>query len=379
MEVCCKNHSRFAWVSIISKEFTDMTKQTLSLQGNRAGTSYTFDYLVFIGRFQPYHLGHHKVVESALKQAERVVILIGSSYQPRSIRNPWTFPEREQFIRGSFPPDRQDRLIISPLQDDVYNDQNWLSRVQQTVHGIICQFPARIAQATTIGLIGHSKDHTSYYLSLFPQWQSIDVQAYGDLNATELRQQFFLDGHLQEACPPSVNEFLQNFQTTKTYQYIADEWAFIRAYQQGWEHAPYPPTFVTVDAVVVQSGHVLLVERKARPGKGLLALPGGFVNQQERLQDAVIRELREETRIKVPAPVLAGSISREQVFDDPHRSSRGRTITHAYLLELKPDAKGLPKVKGGDDAAHAFWVPLGDLDPENMFEDHFHIINAMLG
>lgn len=356
-----------------------MKKQTLSLQGSRSGSSSNFDYLVFIGRFQPYHLGHHKVVTSALEQAERVVILIGSSYQPRSIRNPWTFPEREQFIRSSFPADMQDRLIISPLQDDVYNDQNWLSRVQQTVHGIICQFPARIGKPSKIGLIGHSKDHSSYYLSLFPQWQAVDVDAYADLNATELRQQFFLHGHLQEACPQPVNEFLQSFQATETYQYIADEWAFIRAYQQGWEQAPYPPTFVTVDAVVVQSGHVLLVERKARPGKGLFALPGGFVNQYERLQDAVIRELREETRIKVPAPVLAGSISKEQVFDDPHRSSRGRTITHAYLMELKPDAGGLPKVKGGDDAAHAFWMPLGDLDPEQMFEDHFHIINAMLG
>ena len=93
----------------------------------------------------------------------------------------------------------------------------------------------------------------------------------------------------------------------------------------------------------------------------------------------MIRELREETRIKVPAPVLAGSIIKQQVFDDPYRSARGRTITHAFLIELKPDAQGLPKVKGGDDAQHALWVALGDLNPERLFEDHFQIIKTLIG
>ena len=108
-----------------------------------------------------------------------------------------------------------------------------------------------------------------------------------------------------------------------------------------------------------------------------MALPGGFVNPKERLKDAVIRELREETRIKVPAPVLAGSITKEQIFDDPYRSARGRTITQAFLIELQGDK--LPKVKGGDDAKSAFWVPFAEIKPEMMFEDHYHIIQAMVG
>jgi bifunctional NMN adenylyltransferase/nudix hydrolase len=89
-------------------------------------------------------------------------------------------------------------------------------------------------------------------------------------------------------------------------------------------------------------------------------------------------ELREETRLKVPAPVLRGSIRERRVFDAPHRSERGRTITHAYLIELAP-APELPKVKGGDDARHAFWLPLAQLEPERLFEDHYFIIQAMLG
>lgn len=355
-----------------------MKKQTLGLRNPRASTSFQFDYLVFIGRFQPFHLGHQKVIDTALMQADRVIVLVGSSAQPRCVRNPWTYLEREQFILSSFSEERHSRLIIAPLLDDVYNEQNWLSRVQKIVHGIACQSHPKVGQSLSIGLCGHSKDQSSYYLSLFPQWTSVNVDAYQKLSATPLRQAYFLKGEISDSYPEPVMDQLQSFQKTGNYQTIASEWRFIQSYKKGWEAAPYEPVFVTVDALVVQSGHVLLVERKASPGKGLYALPGGFINPQEKLKDAVIRELREETRIKVPAPVLAGSIVKEQVFDDPYRSARGRTITHAFLIELKPDAKGLPAVRGSDDAKHAFWMPLGQVDPERLFEDHFHIINAMI-
>lgn len=360
-----------------------MKKPIVKQQKEPVDNTYEFDYLVFIGRFQPFHLGHEKVVKEALKKAERVIILIGSCYQPRSIRNPWSFEERADFINQSFDESNRSQLIIMPLPDDIYNDQNWLARVQHAVSGVGSQFPKKVGRnKLKVGLIGHDKDHSSYYLSRFPQWESVNVDSYKQLSSTPLRQQYFMgdasSGVLEEAFPDAVKNYLDQFKSSESYQQIAEEWQFIQRYKQGWDRAPYPPTFVTVDAVVVQSGHILLVERKASPGKGLLALPGGFLDDNEKLKDAVVRELKEETRIKVPVPVLAGSIVKEQVFDDPHRSSRGRTITHAFLIELKPEVKGLPKVKGGDDAKHAFWIPLGNLDSEKLFEDHFHIINAML-
>ncbi len=161
---------------------------------------------------------------------------------------------------------------------------------------------------------------------------------------------------------------------------IRDEYAFVQAYKQQWAGAPYPPTFNTVDAVVVQSGHLLVVRRGARPGLGQLALPGGFIGEDETFKDAVLRELREETRLKVPMPVLAGSIIKAERFDDPHRSSRGRTITEAFLIRLT-DQTTLPKVKGGDDASAAFWMPLAEVKTQSkdFFEDHWFIIQKMIG
>jgi bifunctional NMN adenylyltransferase/nudix hydrolase len=157
----------------------------------------------------------------------------------------------------------------------------------------------------------------------------------------------------------------------------------VQEYRTQWARAPYPPTFVTVDAVVVQAGHVLLVRRKEFPGEGQWALPGGFVQQNETLRQACIRELMEETKIsfgqKIKAErVLEKSIVRSQVFDDPYRSVRGRTITHAFLIHLAPSTT-LPFVEGSDDAKEARWWHLADVRPEMMFEDHASIIANLTG
>ena len=362
---------------------TAVTKPSASIQ--------VFDFLVFIGRFQPFHLGHLKVIEQGLKQAKQLIVLCGSAHQPRSTRNPWTVEEREQMIRGALTEEQNRRLHFAPLMDIVYNDETWVRNVQATVNGIVTAHHPTPHKQANIGLIGHSKDESSYYLKLFPQWRSVQVENYKNLCATPLREAMFVENQTdagacekfltekgKEAFPSNVQTWLQQFCNSDEYGFVRDEHNFVAKYRKAWEQAPYEPTFVTVDAVVVQSGHILLVERNARPGKGLLALPGGFIGAHERLADACLRELREETRLKVPAPVLKGSIKGQEVFDDPYRSARGRTITHAFYIELEPN-KELPKVKGGDDAKHAMWVPLAELDPKQLFEDHYFIIQEMIG
>ncbi len=350
-----------------------------------------FDFLVFIGRFQPFHLGHQRVVEKALNQAGKLIILIGSAHRPRCTRNPWNFNEREQMIRACLSEQQNKQVIITPLMDAMYNDDLWTRTIQKCVSGITAAHHTQPHREPSVGLIGHSKDHTSYYLKLFPQWKSIKVDSVGDMNATAIRQAIF---HADKGCwedkrtsvsalagelvPTEVVKFLNSFVHSETFAKLRNEFDFIRRYQSGWENAPYAPTFVTVDAVVIQSGHLLLVERGARPGKGQWALPGGFINPNESLRTACLRELREETRLKIPIAVLNGSIKAQTVFDDPHRSERGRTITHAYLIHLPADIS-LPKVKGNDDAKKAFWVPLAEINPERMFEDHYFIIQRMLG
>ena len=327
-----------------------------------------YDNAIFIGRFQIPHLGHLHIIESALKEANTLTIIIGSANAPRSIRNPFYANEREEMLRNAINPDLIHRITFEYVEDSMYNDAKWINDVQNIADKKSFSFNV---------LVGHRKDNTSYYLGLFPHWDNISFPNYKGINSTDIRNDYFNLGIINPNVHPSTDRFLFNFAKTKDYQNIKNELDFINKYKKSWENAPYPPTFVTVDACVVQGGHVLLVRRGASPGKGLFALPGGFINQDERIEDAVLRELREETGIKVPDPVLRGSIILRKVFDDPNRSSRGRTITHAHLIKLD-DRDKLPKVKGADDADKAFWYPFAKLRPNDFFEDHYFMSQNLI-
>jgi bifunctional NMN adenylyltransferase/nudix hydrolase len=338
-----------------------------------------FKYLVFIGRFQPFHIGHKKVIETALSVAESVLVGIGSAFQPRSIKNPWTYLDRASMVfDGLEDVDHYqfgDRVSVFPIRDYVYNDQQWVAEIQKHVDNVI-----RTKGEGRVGIIGHSKDESSYYLQLFPQWELVEHEMLEVVNATDLRGLYFEGKNLKflkALVPEKVYDYLEAFKSSQHYGLLVREYNHIQTYKKQWEVSPYPPVFVTVDAIVIQSGHVLLVERDAAPGEGQMALPGGFINQNERLEDGMIRELREETKLKVPGPVLRGNIKATKVFDYPKRSLRGRTITNAFLIELP--AGPLPPVKGSSDARKAEWVPLSKIDSSNMFEDHYDIIHYFLG
>lgn len=337
-----------------------------------------YDVLTFIGRFQPFHLGHKSVVDTALERAKKVVLIVGSDQQPRTARNPFTSQERIQMISAVYPDAvKEGRLFFCPQVDHTYNIDRWIAGVQSSAfavaHNPFTPDPVRM------GLIGHAKDHSSFYLKAFPSWDSVEVPNYEGIDATRIRKGFFShDISARALVPEPVQEFMDAWMETSEFSRVKGEHAFITDYKKQWEAAPYPPTFFTADAIVVQSGHILLVKRGAFPGYGLWALPGGFVNQGETAFDAAVRELREETKIKVPEPVLRGSKRSWRMFDDPHRSQRGRTITAAFYFDLAAREE-LPAIKGGDDAAQAAWVPLANLTRNGMFEDHYDIIETMVG
>ena len=332
------------------------------------------DVAVLIGRFQPFHLGHLQLVQAALAKAKRLLLLLGSHQCAPDTRNPWSSAERQEMITAALPPELLDRVQFIPLRDHLYSDNLWITEVQQ-----------KVAEATEEGdrvvLMGHRKDGSGAYLEFFPQWDRDGFVPEEMLHATLVRQAYFLGEPAAvwgKDLPAGVQAWLLAYQQTGRYRWLAEEAAYIAQYRKLWSVAPYPPTFVTTDAVVIQSGHVLVVRRKVRPGQGLLALPGGYLKQEEFVVEGMLRELKEETGLKVPKPVLEGSITCSAVFDAPGRSARGRIITHAYLIQLKPGP--LPPVRGGDDAEKAFWMPLADVyaQEDAFFEDHLQIIQHLL-
>jgi len=120
----------------------------------------------------------------------------------------------------------------------------------------------------------------------------------------------------------------------------------------------YPRIGVTADAAVFTrvggALHVLLIERGNPPYKGRWALPGGFVEPDEDLEEAARRELAEETGLVL----RPGQLEQFGAYGTPGRDPRMRIVTIAYCV-LMPD---LPPVAGGSDAARARFWPVDDLD-----------------
>lgn len=343
-----------------------------------------FDLVVFIGRFSPVHLGHQHVLRMARTKGKHVLVLVGSSGEPRTTRNPFTFEERLQMLKfKTMQGDKEKRYTYEPIYNYTYNDPKWEMQVQtivnKTVHSIL-PIDTPDDYQPKIAIIGHSKDETSYYLKSFPQWTHIEINLVGTMHSTDVREEYFKRGVIADHLPTQTQHFLEQFKHTSEYEYIKSEFMFEERHADMWKAAPYPPTFNTTDAIVIQSGHILLIRRKNAPGRGLWALPGGYLGLKETMENSMIRELREETGIKVPDKILRACIKLRKSFDDPKRSSRGRIITEAFLIELN-DVGSLPRVKGQDDADKARWVPLTDFINmrDQMFEDHYHIVNKMLG
>ena len=183
---------------------------------------------------------------------------------------------------------------------------------------------------------------------------------------------------IEDLVPTAVRQYLKAWSILPHYAPLVAEHQALEAYKASWRVTPYQPIFSTADAVVKTAGQVLLIQRGRLPGKGLWALPGGFVEPGERVLQAALRELCEETKLSVYAPSLLDTLVDVKVFDHPDRSLRGRTITHAHFFDLKTEH--LPDVEGTDDAAHAAWVPIEQLASmeEQFFEDHFHILDHFL-
>jgi len=121
----------------------------------------------------------------------------------------------------------------------------------------------------------------------------------------------------------------------------------------GYDPRAFPPVAVTVDMVVltVEDGllHVLLIERGAEPFEGRWALPGGFIREDETLDEAARRELTEETGTD-----LAPYLQQFHAYGDPERDPRMRVVTVAYLAVVPR----VGRIDAGTDARSAALVPV---------------------
>lgn len=356
---------------------------------------------VYIGRFQPFHRGHEYVLNHCLANYDATIVLIGSAFKARDIDNPFTYNERRRIIYCWLPVKHRTAVSILALPDHPYNDAGWIQEVQEAVTKVTT------GDDYEVTVVGCDRDASTWYLKTFPQWRLDIIEPYRNipgLSATQVRNAYF-DPELKDSLllldgagiVPETEDFLHTFQITAEYRQLCWQRKFLQNYHAKWGKGP----FVTADACVVQSGHVLVIERGPEEyGAGLIALPGGFVKPHQRIKEAAIDELMEETGIRlaegrraeeITHDMLMGSIRDSEQFDHPKRSLRGRIFTTAFLLRLN-DTKPLPKVAGqlvplGEEGggvrvetADAKWITISEAldNPSMWFEDHHAIASTMI-
>lgn len=349
-----------------------------------------FNKAVVLGRFQPFHNGHAKLIDEALKVAGTVHIVIGSADCYPSIKNPFTVMERIMVINRWIGHKygwavASTRIKFSHVRDYRYNDEKWKTEVRDAIGE---------TSKDKICMVGYDKDPDSYWLREFG-WSLHEVEAYAPfggeaISATPFRQMYLSSDDPQELLkfvtivPKETIDFLKKFSTTEQFGRLHEEMQYYDKEAIKFANYPYKGSmhFCTADAVVICNNHLLVIERKFAPGKGAWALPGGHKNENETFKACAVRELMEEVKIKVPEKVLRGSIKDSHLFDHPNRCAKFNKPTVAQYIVLAPDNDGsLPEIRGADDAKDAFWVPMHEVrkNHSKFFDDHAEIVTYFTG
>ncbi len=357
---------------------------------------------VVIGRFQPVHIGHmNDVLIPAYEGSDHVLVLLGSANRAPSPKNPFSPEVRAGLIReayesaglsvsvdGALP-----RVQFRPLYDYTHSMSLWVADVQRLVTEYANALALAYDDDVQITLVGVLKDHSSFYLERFPQWElTLGAVNRPELySATDVRASLYEgDERYLDLVPDHVAKALQTWRASEEFKWCASEYGFYAQYRAPYEafakERRHAYIGVTVDAVVFNRGRVLLVKRRFHPGKGLWALPGGYVREGEDTYSACVRELREETKFRMSR----GWLFRQSLYDNPDRSLKGQTLSVGFGFLVPPNvdddpvthAQRVAGVRGGGDAAGAQWVPVNDVftKPEfvrGMFEDHFDIVADM--
>jgi 8-oxo-dGTP diphosphatase len=129
----------------------------------------------------------------------------------------------------------------------------------------------------------------------------------------------------------------------------------------------YKNPIPTVDSIIQKDSQILLVKRKKEPFKGFFALPGGFVNEGERVEDAAKRETKEETSLDIELVDILG------VYSDPNRDPRGHILSTVFVGKISPNNKA--EALAQDDAAKIEWINLEEVDNTVFAFDHRKIIS----
>jgi 8-oxo-dGTP diphosphatase len=134
----------------------------------------------------------------------------------------------------------------------------------------------------------------------------------------------------------------------------------------------YKNPIPTVDIIIQMNSRILLVKRKNEPFRGYMAIPGGFVNEGETVEDAAKREVKEETSLNIELIDILG------VYSDPKRDPRGHNMSTVFIGKIPTIRNGRIEAAAADDALELQWMDLKMIPDEKFAFDHKNILKDYL-
>ena len=172
---------------------------------------------VYVGRFQLPHIGHESVMQYALDKSDHLVLLVGSSGNERSVKNPFTFEERKEMLEAVTSRMHKNKKVSILSLPDFPTDKEWTDEVQRLVSSVIKE-----NDAITVTGCRKTGDESTYYLHLFPEWKTdfiseINFEGIDVISSTKAREFFYKSEALPEILSHEVKHYLSDFKVKKDY------------------------------------------------------------------------------------------------------------------------------------------------------------------
>jgi len=323
-----------------------------------------FDLTVEIGKTDPPHVGHYDGSESYYFLAEKHLRLVGSAGFAPNLRVALSYEQRRLLLDTGTRLRRYPDVQILPLRD-YGDDMRWREEVCRIVYSIA-------PDAAKVLLIGASKDESSYYLKLFPEWTFFEAPLRRNkgrvINASDLRLAW-LDETLSnegELLDEWAYQYLSSLYGSEQHRRLREELEHLRSF-------PLPSLIHAYDGVVVCHDHLLLARRSSPIGRGLLALPSiSFVDKQRGFSD-LIHHI--EGLVKVDAAALIAASDDTSVEMKSWRFYGSKSIVTGIPLHLPFEY--LPEILGEG----VEWVPLQEIPAifSQVWADQMLLTEKVLG
>ena len=351
---------------------------------------------VVVGKFSFVTREIFHVLKKASDENDHVLIFVCSADRSKDYAMPFTHHDRADNILKTIDVndgiERED-FSVCLVKDNPVNRRQWITDVHSKLNE---RLNALYVDRKTLDInVYVSNESNHQYENIFPE-PTFTVHKVSMGNNEELFKDFYGMEDISSYIAPNMCGLYDAYRKSEWYDTprltsemnhgfdtLKKEYEAVKYQKEQWEAAPFPPTFVTTDAVVNYKGYVLVVKRKGAIGNGLYCLPGGFLPQKDSIKEGIVSNLKKDTNIQVHENIISSNILKVKTYDDPIRSLRGRIITNAGLIELDgvTSLKGFPKVrKTKSQKEHAGWFSLFEIENmrEMFFEDHYYIIKDLL-